>query len=112
MRCACKGQAFLVLLLGSLMSWSSPSIRLKSNIQICFSNVVGVVRQSLESCAENYFQDRLSRIAHRQKLFNLSVGHGHSDSDAKSRLEVQHGDTDLDIGNLPFKVPSHERLAN
>ena len=30
---------------------------------------------------------------------------------AKSRVAVEDRDTDLDLGNLPFKVPRHQRLA-
>ena len=30
---------------------------------------------------------------------------------AKSRVAVEDGDTDLDLCDLPFEVPRHQRLA-
>ena len=34
-----------------------------------------------------------------------------SDGDAKSSVAVEDGDTDLDLCDLPIKVPRHQRLA-
>ncbi len=39
------------------------------------------------------------------------LSYGLSDRHAKSRVAVQHGDTDLDLSNLPFKVPRPQRVA-
>jgi hypothetical protein len=45
-------------------------------------------------------------------LPRTDLAYGLSNRHAKGRIAIEHGDTDLDLGDLPVEVPCHERLAH
>jgi hypothetical protein len=57
----------------------------------------GVIEGCKELCCTNRFKDVLP-------LPRTDLGYGLGDRYAKSRVAVEDGDANLDLGNLPFKV--------
>ena len=45
-------------------------------------------------------------------LPRTDLAYGLSNRHAKGRIAIEHGDTNLDLGDLPVEVPCHERLAH